>query len=348
MSDIPELAREWDASKNKENPEKITSGSNKKVWWKCAEGHEWQAVIYDRAKGRKCPYCTNKRVLIGFNDLRTLFPEIAEEWNESENIGSDMDELVPGSNKKVSWKCSTCGFVWIASIASRTKNKTGCPQCAIKRRTAERNKTILKSNGHLSDPVLLESWDYEKNYPMRPQDVTANSNKKVWWKCPKCGHSWNAKINNRAHGRGCPGCSNRVLIKGKNDLKTCNPELAVQWHPTKNYPTTPEDIFPKSGKKYWWVCPKGHEYQASALHRSAGTNCPVCNSGRQTSYAEQAVFYYVKNVFPDAQNRYKDIFKNGMELDIFIPSIRLAIEYDGVFWHKMANTERDREKYRIC
>ena len=131
-------------------------------------------------------------------------------------------------------------------------------------------------------------------------------------------------------------------------METCNPALAAEWDFTKNAPLTPADVFPKSGRKYFWICPKGHSYSATVLHRASGTNCPICNSGRQTSFAEQAVFYYIKNLFPDAISRYKDIFNNGMELDIFIPSKKLAIEYDGAFWHKEKNSERDRLKYRIC
>lgn len=100
--------------------------------------------------------------------------------------------------------------------------------------------------------------------------------------------------------------------------------------------------------KVWWVCPEGHEYQATILHRSSGTNCPICNSGRQTSFAEQAVYYYVKKVFPDAVSRYKEIFSNSMELDIYIPSIKLAIEYDGKAWHKAEKLDRERKKYQIC
>ena len=103
-----------------------------------------------------------------------------------------------------------------------------------------------------------------------------------------------------------------------------------------------------SGKKVWWLCPKGHEYQATLLHRSQGTNCPHCNSGRQTSFAEQATYYYVKKVFPDAISRYKEIFDNSMELDIYIPSIKLAIEYDGEAWHRADKIEREIKKYRIC
>ena len=175
---------------------------------------------------------------------------------------------------------------------------------------------------------MLNFWNHgttKKNAPLKPENITASSNKSVWWKCPVCGYSWKAKVSNRTHGRGCPLCSNRILVKGVNDLETCNPALASEWDYTKNAPLTPADAFPKSGRKCFWVCPKGHSYSATVLHRASGTNCPICNSGRQTSFAEQAVFYYIKKLFPDAISRYKDIFNNGMELDIFVPSKNLII-----------------------
>lgn len=350
LSSMPDLLSEWDYEKNSSAllPEKITIGSNKRVWWKCSKGHSWKEPVVKRTHGKPCPYCTNRRVWVGYNDLKTRYPLLAAEWNYEENKDVDIDSVVLGSNRKVSWKCSSCGFVWTASVSSRTKKGTGCPACAQKKRVTNHQKTFLKHNGALCDKALLSAWDYDKNAPLKPENVTAHSSKAVWWKCPVCGYSWRAKISNRSNGRGCPQCSNRALVKGVNDLETCNPTLASEWDFEKNAPLLPSDVFSKSGRKYFWICPNGHSYSASALHRAAGTNCPFCNAGRQTSFAEQAVFYYIKQVFPDAVNRYKDIFDNGMEVDIFIPSAKLAIEYDGIFWHKDKNVERDRQKYHIC
>lgn len=350
VADIPKLLAEWDHEKNGDiiSPYKLTVGSNKKVYWKCEQGHTWQEPIYKRTKGKSCPFCANKRVWIGYNDLSTLYPRLVDEWNDAENGGVDVNTLVPGSTQKVSWKCKKCGFVWEAKVCARTMRGSGCPECAKKERGKSRSRYSVEKNGALSDARLLESWDYEKNFPLRPKDVSSHSNKKVWWKCPVCGYSWEAKICNRSNGRDCPCCSNRVLVKGVNDLATCNPKLAAEWDMERNAPTTPSDVFPKSGKKYHWICPQGHRYSATVLHRAGGTNCPHCNSGRQTSFAEQAVFYYIKQIFPDAVGRYKDIFDNGMELDIYIPSIRTAIEYDGVFWHKKEKRKREMKKYEIC
>lgn len=51
------LMKEFNYEKNTLNPNNLTFGSNKKVWWKCEKNHEWEANVLSRAKGSKCPYC---------------------------------------------------------------------------------------------------------------------------------------------------------------------------------------------------------------------------------------------------------------------------------------------------
>ncbi len=201
-------------------------------------------------------------------------------------------------------------------------------------------------------PDLAKEWHPLLNGALQPSDFLPGSNAKVAWLCSKCNYEWEAKICNRAKlGRGCPCCSNKVVVKGVNDLATTHPEIAKEWYQPLNGDVTPHDVTHGSGKKYSWLCPRGHIYSATVLHRTnGGTGCSICNSGRQTSFAEQALFYYIKKTFPSAINRYKEIFINGMELDIFIPDLKIGIEYDGVYWHhkKQALYEREQRKYDIC
>jgi len=206
---------------------------------------------------------------------------------------------------------------------------------------------MKKSSLAETNPELAKEWHPTKNDKLTPNDVAPKSNKKIWWKCIK-GHEWQAKICNRSLGRGCPVCANKTVAEGANDLGTTHPQLTKEWHPIKNGNLTPKNVTYGSGRKVWWLCPIGHEYQATILHRSSGTNCPVCNSGRQTSFAEQAVFYYVKKLYPDARSRYSARFLGRMELDVYIPSIRYAIEYDGEAWHKKERIEREQLKYKRC
>ena len=125
-------------------------------------------------------------------------------------------------------------------------------------------------------PSLVEEWDYEKNEKL-PSEYAFKSNASVFWKCKKCGYAYKAKISNRAIGRNCPCCAGKVAVPGVNDLKTTHPQLAAEWHPTKNGELTPEQVTYGRAIKVWWLCPEGHSYQATILHRSSGTNCPKCN-----------------------------------------------------------------------
>lgn len=215
-----------------------------------------------------------------------------------------------------------------------------------------RKKAPTEDNLMITHPDLAAEWHPVLNGNLLPSDVSAGSNKKVFWKCKECGYEWAAKIGNRAIlRRGCPSCSHSITIKGKNDLATTHPDIAKEWYQPGNGDLTPSDVTYGSGKKVQWICPKGHIYSATILHRtSGGTNCPVCHSGRQTSFSEQAVYYYIKKIYPNAISRFKDIFTNGMELDIYIPDIKLGIEYDGVYWHHKTEVTREREKrkYEIC
>ena len=111
--------------------------------------------------------------------------------------------------------------------------------------------------------------------------VTWGSDQKAWWVCEN-GHEWQARINHRANGVGCPICSSRKVFEGFNDLATTHPKIAAEWHPTKNEALTPSMIVAGSNKAVWWQCEKGHEWKAivSSRTRPAGNGCPVCRESK--------------------------------------------------------------------
>ena len=125
---------------------------------------------------------------------------------------------------------------------------------------------------------------------------------------------------------------------GYNDLSTIHPIIASQWHPTKNGKLTPKMITHGSTKKIWWQCEKGHEWQVSPNARTNHvdanlTNCPVCSSELKTSFPEQAILYYLSKV-TSTENRN---IAFGKELDIWLPDLRVGIEYDGIYYHSNAD-----------
>lgn len=149
----PELIVEWSDRNLPLTPDSVSFGSNKKVWWKGACGHEWETSIKARSSGEKCPVCSGARVIEGINDLSTLKPELVSEWSEKNEI--KPMEVSIGSHKKVIWKCKL-GHEWIATVKSRTINKTGCPYCS-------HNKVLAGFNDFATlFPEVANEWS-DKN-----------------------------------------------------------------------------------------------------------------------------------------------------------------------------------------
>ena len=265
-----DLVDEWDYVKNGSlSPEMFSSGSHQKVWWKGKCGHNWRSSISNRVKGNGCPYCAGQKVLVGFNDLPSLYPDITEEWNYDRN-GNDMpSQFTAYSGKDVWWKCEK-GHEWKASIHARTGRDNGCPYCSG-RRTLSGFNDLLTTN-----PALVKEWDYEKN-TISPDSVSIGSGVSVWWKCKK-GHNWKTKVASRGRGSGCPYCAGQKVLIGFNDLTTTNPELLDEWDYSKNTGIKPTNITAGCNRKVWWKCAMGHEWQASINHRTRCRGCPFCSA----------------------------------------------------------------------
>ena len=268
----PEIAAEADGW----DPSMVLPRSGKKFSWKCEKGHAWDTTPDKRiGSGRGCPYCANKKVWIGFNDLKTFFPDLAAEAD-----GWDPVTVTWGSNQKKSWKCEK-GHKWTASVGDRTgSRKTGCPYCS-------NNKVWVGFNDLKTKyPEIAKEahrWD--------PESVAAQSNKKRFWKCEK-GHLYETTPSNRTgvNKAGCPYCSNQKVLVGFNDLKTRFPEIAKEahgWDPSK--------VMPFSQKEFSWKCQKGHIYKAHPSNRVGGkSGCPYCSNQKVL-----VGFNDLKTRFPD-------------------------------------------------
>jgi hypothetical protein len=257
-SQNPNLATEADGW----DPATVSIGTHKKLPWKCLKGHKWLASVANRVKGTGCPFCSNNKILIGFNDLESVFPQIAVEAD-----GWDPKTVMSGAAKKVNWKCSK-GHKWQASVSSRTgKMKTGCPYCWG--RFSVDGESDLRT---LYPEIALEAhgWD--------PGKVSAGSRSKAEFKCPQ-GHIYSTAISSRTtRGVGCSVCANKVILKGTNDLVSTHPEVALEadgWDATK--------VVAGSNKKLDWKCKQGHKWTARVSHRTYRNHgCPFCSGARIT------------------------------------------------------------------
>lgn len=129
----PELLLQWDFELNLDcSPSQFTAGSHRSVIWKCANSHVWKAAIKDRVRGRDCPFCVNKFIAEGENDLATSNPELVSEWDQAANLPLTPQSIGAGSNRKVFWVCANdTDHRWRATPSSRTSSRaTGCPACA--------------------------------------------------------------------------------------------------------------------------------------------------------------------------------------------------------------------------
>ena len=281
-----ELLDEWDSERNLPlTPESVSYGSKRHVWWRCANGHSWQAAVYTRSgSGTSCPYCNGRRAIPGETDLATRYPDIASQWHPTKNGDLTPSDVLPGSHRLIWWQCEH-GHEWCAQIKSRVSG-CGCPVCS--------NRALLRGENDLAtnNPELARQWHPEKNGSLTPEHIAPASNKKVWWICDK-GHEYQATVASRTQRNGgCPYCANTKVLPGYNDLATLYPHVASQWHPTLNRPLTPDHILPGSRRKVWWQCKNGHIWQAVVYSRTGAQNsgCPFCTgyaSGKRRARYER-------------------------------------------------------------
>ena len=123
--EYPELVTQW-GTINEISPSDVSSGSHKKVWWVCENGHEWKARVADRAEGHGCPYCAGHRVWKGYNDLATTHSKLIPEWSDRNELSPDSITYKNRSN--VWWYCNKCGNEYQAVVYARANGRV-CPFC---------------------------------------------------------------------------------------------------------------------------------------------------------------------------------------------------------------------------
>lgn len=335
-SQHPIISLEWHPVKNNNlNPNQVKEKSNKKVWWQCSKGHEWQAKISNRIISRtNCPICSS--------ELRTSFPEQAIFYYLSKKIeridsrfiidkknteidiylqqfkvGIEYNGLYYHKNKQRDQEklelIESSGITLIRIIEARKQTSSyrsndiflkypvtfksldiAISELILKLQkiikigndivintekdrmdiysgylTLEKQKSIL-----ITHPSVAKRWDYEKNYPMKPSQISSGSHRKFWWICDK-EHSYEDTVAHQTDNRKCPICSGRKVLKGFNDLQTINPTLFKEWNFSRNK-LRPDQVTAGSSIKVWWICKNGHEWEAVINNRSRGRGCPYC------------------------------------------------------------------------
>lgn len=275
---LPDIAAELHPSKNKEfDPFKFRPLSNKVVWWCCEKGHAWQERI-DKRVDRKsgCKKCNKINRSIAY-----AYPKIAKEWHPSKNAPLVPQDVSASSKEKVWWQCAV-GHEWQVKICTRTFSKSSCPECS---KVNSKSRSLPSLEKH--SPDLAMQWHPFKNGDLKPSNISAGSSKKVWWVCPSYSeHEWQATLANRRKGRGCPYCA-KTIVNPQDTLLARFPNIAKQWHPTKNGELKPSNIGYGSARTVWWQCKdeSGHEWQTTVTARTNKKKknksvCPFCSNSR--------------------------------------------------------------------
>lgn len=277
---FPHLVEEWDQDENDKSLCELLPNTKYLAAWICKDcGYRWKSMLPNRTgkSGGHCPNC-KKRVtrVTCARGRETIKPELAAFWCGEKNGAITPDMVAAQSNKRFWWRCER-GHVWQGAPNKMSKMAPSryCPYCSNR-------KVCLENCLETAAPHLAAEWHTEKNGDLTPRDVTFSSPKKVWWRCGH-GHTFYASVYGRhIKGTGCPYCINLKVCED-NCLSAKYPDLAKEWHPTRNAGLTPRDVTANSTKEVWWYCEHGHEWQEIVRKRSVrGYGCPYC-SGRRVA-----------------------------------------------------------------
>lgn len=262
----------------------------------------------------------------GSTPITESHPELMSTWDYQKN-SSGPENYSKGSHTLLYWLCPL-GHSYQASIPNRISGK-GCGGCAGKYVISGFNDLLT------AYPQVVDHWDYEQN-PNGPEFYTSMSSKDAFFLCDQHG-SYKKTVKKWATSKwGCSLCknTNRGLNKtqpphGKS-LSDIKPDVASEWDYGKN-DKNPEEHNPGADAQAWFTCSVGHpSYLAWVYHRPR-TGCPMC--AKNLSRSEQEIFDYISNVCNiNCVSRTKDLI-SPLEIDIYIPSLRIGIEFNGLWWH---------------
>jgi hypothetical protein len=199
--------------------------------------------------------------------LSEVAPQLRAEWDSEKNLGVEFDRIHASSSKRVAWICrKNPAHRWETSISHRAINGTGCPYCAHRFIDAS---TSLK--GH--SPDVAAEWHPTRNGDLQPDKVPPSCKTIVWWKCVQ-GHEWQQKVQDRLRLKTkCPICREYEI-----SVAALHPDLASEWHPTRNKDFTAARAAAGSGRRVWWQCQRGHEWKTRISARTKrGSGCPECS-----------------------------------------------------------------------
>ena len=280
-----DFVEQWHFDKNVIDPTTLSKKFYKKVFWKCSKcDSDYEKVPREMIDIEvNCPYC-NMRKINHTNNIFVTNPELKSEWNHEKNQKENIfpENIGLSFGKKVWWTCKDCNSDYNSIARSKahsiSKGNSGCPYC--------KGFKVNHTNNIFVCEDTAKEWSYILNKDKKPEEVHKGSHKKVWWNCGKCNSDFETSpMNRNLLKTNCPYCAG-VKVNETNSIESLFPDLAKEWHPTKNKKLKPSMVTRGSDKKAWWLCEKGHEWQTLVKDRAIierNNNCPVCSNRKIVS-----------------------------------------------------------------
>ncbi len=285
--------------------------------------YEWKAVPELLLKGSGCPKCAGvlKKTQDQFvEEVKTVNPSI------------DVIGTYRNSNTPVRCRCHNCGNVW-NPLPSTIMGGGGCPECGKKISIAKRTKSKQQFIAELDkfNPMYEVLGEYK------------NNSSPIKCRCKICGNEWNPRPTTLLRGGGCPKCASAhsALVRLK-DSKTFLEELA-----SINGNISVLDEYKGNKTRLTCKCSVcGNEWKALPINLLRGNGCPSCSKS-STSFMEQYIYESMKRALGNEAVFSRDKSAVGIELDIYLPAFRIAIEPGTWFFHSK-RLWHDEQKADIC
>ncbi len=269
----PYLIKEWSVNNERPITDFFETSSYMALWTCLSCNGEFSARIRDRKPGDDaCPYCTNQKILAGYNTVDVTKEELISEWSDKNE--RNMNEFFETSYYRAIWNCTKCSGEFRARIRDRQGiGDDMCPYCTSKKVLAGYNTVDI------TKPELVAEWSEQNERPM--SDFLESSSYLALWDCLTCKGTYKEQIRNREpNDDSCPYCTNRKVLAGYNTLDVTKPTLATQWSQQNERPIT--DFFETSCYIALWDCPscKG-TFPERIYNRDENDDvCPYCNGRR--------------------------------------------------------------------
>lgn len=321
----------WDYDLNDDRPNEISAGSPDKRWFKCERGHRFLLEVrYVAKNGFHCKQCAIADPVSDHADLLSYL--------DDGSIDPTLTEC--GSyHKQIHWLCPVCGYRFIATVPamlSRMRDRgTMCPVCGM-------YELVPGVNDLATTRPDLAS---ELADPSKASTVTEMSDTKLEWLCMDVSShgSYVTTPRQRVAGVGCKICSalKRSAERNKRRLQDEDSDPVPQWIMDYAVPEDRKRIVDRgmsagSSQTVTVFYPDcGHERRTTICNMVRSPECPICAYGLHMSSGQDEMTSWLKGLLGDdaVESNRSGILEGKRELDIWIPSKRIAVEYNGLYWH---------------